>query len=241
VSARDILSEILISESEWHAARAVVELTAVAVGAISGSLHAIRREYDLVGITVIGVIGGLGGGIVRDLLLSQGPVLALQQKGLLLTAFLGAGVGMLLGQRTAHFRAVFWFFEALALGLFTVAGIQRAEEVGLRVIPAIFLGVATGTGGGLLRDILCRETPVLLMPGPPYAVTALFGGLTYFGVRLGLDWPVVVSEWLGILAAFGLRAVGTRRRWVIPRHDEVSMRFRSWRSRWPQRRARRRS
>ena len=237
----DVLSEIPISESEWHAARAVVELTAVVAGGISGALHAIRREYDLVGITVIGVVSGLGGGIVRDLLLSQGPVLALQQKGLLLTAFLGAGAGMLLGQRTAHFRAVFWFFEALALGLFTIAGIQRAEEVGLQVIPAIFLGVASGIGGGLLRDVLCRETPVLLMPGPPYAVSALFGGLTYFGVRLGLDAPTVVCEWLGILAAFGLRALGTWRRWVMPRHHEVRVRFSRWRARFPQRRARRRA
>ncbi len=218
-----------MAEQEWHAARGVIEIAAVGVGAISGALHGVRREYDLVGVTVIAVVSGVGGGIIRDILLAQGPVLALRHPTLLLAALLGAAAGMLFGQKTAYLRQVFWLSEALALGLLTVAGIQRAEEVGLRIIPGLFLGVLTGTGSGLLRDVLCRETPVMLMPGPPYAAAALFGGVTYYTTEIGLGWPVVVCEWLGILAAFTLRAVGTWRHWVMPRHQELSQRLQTWR------------
>jgi uncharacterized membrane protein YeiH len=175
------------------------------------------------------VARGVGGGIVRDILLSQGPVRALRHPTLLLMALLGAAAGMLLGQKTVYLRQVFWLSEALALGLFTVAGIQRAEKVGLRIIPGLFLGVLTGTGSGLLRDVLCRETPVMLMPGPPYAAAALFGGVTYYGTGLGLGWPLVVCEWLGISAAFVLRVLGTWRHWVMPRHQELSQRLQTWR------------
>ncbi len=231
VSPSEVISQLAVSERQWHSARVVVELAAVAAGSLSGSLHAIRREYDLVGVTVIAVAAGLGGGIIRDLLIAQGPVLALEHPGLLLTALFAAAVGMVLGHRTRHVHAVLWIVEALALGLLTVAGIQRAEEIGLRVIPALFLGVVGGTGGGLLRDVLCRETPALLVPGRPFAVAALFGGLVYFGSSRALDWPVVFSEWLGILAAFVLRAVGTWRRWVMPRPDDVTHRIQTWRRR----------
>ncbi len=229
MSALETLTQIVISEREWRTARVFIELAAVFAGGLSGSLHGIKREYDLVGVTVIAVVAGLGGGVLRDVLLAHGPVLALQHPLLLITALVAAAVGMVLGQRTTHLRFLLLLFEALALGLFTMAGIQRAEEVGLRLVPALFLGVISGTGGGLLRDVLCRETPMLLMPGRPFAVAALFGGIVYFGSRLGLGWPVVVSEWLGILGAFSLRAVGTWRRWFMPQPHQLSERLRSWR------------
>ncbi len=230
MSTDQVIHDIATAEREWRVARAFFELASVAVGSISGAIHAIRREYDLIGITVIGVTAGLGGGIVRDLFIGQGPVLALRHPLLLLTALVAAAVGIVLGPRIANLRIVFWFFEAFSVGLFTLVGIQRAEEIGLRLVPALFLGVLSGTGGGLLRDVLCRETPAVLVPGTPYAAAALFGGCIYFTSRLGLGWPVLLSEWLALLAAFALRAFGTWRRWIVPRRSDVTSRLKQWRS-----------
>ena len=137
-----------LTEAEWHATRAVIEVTAVTSGALMGSLHAIKRDFDLVGVTVVALCSGLGGGALRDVLINR-PVLALQREELLVAALCACGTGMVLGHRVHHLQPIIWVVEAISLGLFTVTGIQRAEEVGLTVLPAIFLGVVTGTSGGL--------------------------------------------------------------------------------------------
>lgn len=218
----DVISELAnVSEADWRATRVIIEHLAVTSGALSGSLHAIRREFDLAGVTVIGLATGLGGGLLRDIMIAHGPVLALQRPSLLMTALLTCLVGMILGHRAHRLRPALWFVEAASLGLFTTTGVQRAEEVGLSMVPAIFLGVVTGTCGGLLRDVLSREMPALLVPGRPIAFPALFGGLAYYGASHGLDWPRVVSEWLAVLAAFGFKAVASWRKWVVKRPEDV--------------------
>lgn len=191
-----------------------MELSAVAAGALSGALHGIRRQFDLVGIIVIGVATGLGGGILRDVMIAKGPVLALRHPLLLVTTLAASCVGVLLRRHTHQVRPVLWLADALLLGLATVTGIQRAEEVGLTLLPALLLGVLTGTGGGLLRDLLCNETPMLLVPGEPYATAALFGGVIYHALRHGLGWPTVIAEWATIAASFTWRVLGDWRRWA---------------------------
>jgi uncharacterized membrane protein YeiH len=151
----------------------------------------------------------------------------------LLTALAAAGVGILLGRHTSHLRVALWFVEALSLGLFTVAGIQRAEEVGLEVIPALLLGVLTGTGGGLLRDVICRETPAILVPGRPYATAALLGGLVYHAISGWLGWPRVLGEWLAIASTLLLRALGSWRGWIVPKPQDLPVHWRRWFSRKP--------
>lgn len=219
------------SDSEWRAARAVIELSAIAAGSLSGALHGVRREYDLVGVVTIALITGLGGGMLRDVLIAQGGVLALQHSSLLLTALIAAFIGTVLGHHTAYLSAILWFVDSLSLGLFTVAGIQRAEEVGLKIAPALLLGVLTGTGGGLLRDVICRDTPALLLPGAPYATAALLGGLVYYGLVHALGWPVTVSEWIATLSCFGLRALASWRGWIVPKPIDVTRHVRRWGSR----------
>jgi uncharacterized membrane protein YeiH len=234
VSPVDFIREIELFEADWRTARASIELSAIASGSLSGALHGIRREFDIFGVVVIAVVTGLGGGIVRDLLLAQGPVLALRHPNFLLTALAAAGAGILIGHRTVHLRLVLWILDALALGLFTVTGIQRAEEVGLELIPALLLGVLAGTGSGLLRDIICRETPAILVPGKPYATAALLGGLVY-QVSDWLGWPRVLSEWLAIASSFGLRALGSWRGWIVPQPQNIALHWRRWFSRKPPR------
>jgi uncharacterized membrane protein YeiH len=129
-------------------------------------------------------------------------------------------VGIVFGVRTRHLEPALWLVDAASIGLFTVTGIQRAVDAGLSIVPSLFLGVVTGTAGGLLRDVLCRETPTLLLPGPPHATASLFGGVVYLGADRFLGghvWP----EILALVAAFSLRGIGTALGWTIPRPGEM--------------------
>lgn len=196
--------------------RLYVELTAVAVGAVSGALHAQRRGFDLVGVVVIGLIGGLGGGLIRDVLLGSGPVLALRSSVFLWTAMVAAPGGLLFGTLFGRLARPIWTVDTLALGLFTVAGLQRAHAAGLGVIPSLLLGVVTAVGGGVVRDVLCRETPILLLPGTPYTPVSVLAGLVYLGALGGLELPPLKAELLAIGAAFGARSLAVWRGWRLP-------------------------
>lgn len=218
----EVINELAhkITDQEWRMTRAVIEIAATASGALMGSLHGIKRDFDVVGVTVVAMCAGFGGGVLRDVLINR-PVLALQRNELLITALTACAVGMVLGHRTHRLTPILWVVEALTLGLFTVTGIQRAEEVGLTILPALFLGVVTGTFGGLLRDIICNETPVLVLPGRPLAVASFLGGLTYYGLLRCFEFPRVLCEWSAALTTFSLRALSSWRGWNVRRPEEV--------------------
>lgn len=196
--------------------RPFLELAAAAAGAVSGALHAQRRRFDFVGVEVIGVVSGLGGGVIRDVLLGQGPALALQTPALVITSLAAALSGGLFGSLAIRLERPIWIIDALTLGLFTVAGLKRAAAAGLSPVPSLLLGVVTGVGGGVVRDVLCRETPQMLLPGTPYSLASLFGGAIYWIALRGLGAGPRAAELLAVAAAFGLRALAAWRGWSVP-------------------------
>src|SRR5215468_7790647 len=177
--------------------RPYVEFTAVAFGAVSGALHAKRRSFNFVGVVIIGIVSGLGGGVVRDVLIGRGPVLALQSPTFLVVAVVASLVGVLFDTILSRLRPISWVVDTLSLGLFAVAGLERAQAARLSITSSVFLGVVTCVGGGLVRDVLCRETPRLLLPGQPYTVISLFAGVVYLSC---LHWFHVSSLAAELLA-----------------------------------------
>jgi uncharacterized membrane protein YeiH len=202
--------------------RPYVELTAVGAGAISGALHASRRSFDFVGVVLISVATGTGGGLMRDMMLDQGPALALRSKAVIVTAVTAALAAALFGRPASRLARLLWTIDSIALGLFTVAGLNRAEMAGLPLVPSLFLGVMTCVGGGIIRDVLCRETPVVLLPGQPYAITALFAGVIYLAAIRGFDLSFRAAEMLAIGGAFALRLLAAWRRWTVPVPPDLS-------------------
>src|SRR5215510_3624139 len=197
--------------------RPYVELTAVAFGAVSGALHGKRRSFDFVGVVIIGIVSGLGGGLVRDVLLGRGPVLALQSQTMLIVSIVASLIGVLLFDPImTRARRIYWFVDTLSLGLFAVAGLQRAQTASLGVMPSVLLGVVTCVGGGLVRDVLCRETPRVLLPGQPYTTIALFAGVVYMTAARALKLSPLTAELLAVGGAFGLRSLVAWRGWVLP-------------------------
>jgi uncharacterized membrane protein YeiH len=200
----------------YEGIRVYIEYTSAAAGAISGALHAQRRKFDFVGVVVIGVCSGLGGGIIRDILLGQGPVLALRTPNLLVIAIVASLVGAMLASIMSEMMKSKWVLDSITLGLFAVAGLTRAEAAGLELVPCLLLGVVTCVGGGVIRDVLCRETPDLLLPGQPYSLPALLAGMVYMTAIRGLGFAPVVAELLAIAAAFVMRMTTAYLKWEVP-------------------------
>ena len=189
----------------------------MAFGAVSGALHGKRRSFDFTGVVIIGIVSGLGGGLIRDVLIGRGPVLALRSPEMLIVAIVASLTGVLLFEPImTRASRIYWVVDTLSLGLFAVAGLQRAQAASLAVTPSVLLGVVTCVGGGLVRDVLCRETPRVLLPGQPYTTIALFAGVVYMLALHALKLSPFTAEMLAISGAFGLRSIVAWRGWVVP-------------------------
>lgn len=216
----------------YEGIRAYIEYASAAAGAVSWALHAQRRAFDFVGVVVIGICSGLGGGVIRDVLLGQGPVLALRSPRLLIIAIFASLVGALLSSFTQVLRRPKWLLDSLTLGLFAVAGLQRGEAAGLDWVPCLLLGVVTCVGGGVVRDVLCRETPDLLLPGQPYSLSALLAGVVYLSAIRGLNLAPIIAELLAIGASLAMRIVTAWIGWEVPTPPDLPrVLSRRWRRR----------
>lgn len=193
----------------------VLDLLGIFVFGISGALVAVRKELDVFGVVVLAACTGLGGGFIRDVLIGATPPVALADWRYLVTP---VGAGLL----------TFWFhptlgrmersmlvMDALGLALFAPAGALKAVDFGLGFLPATVMGMVTGIGGGMLRDILAGRVPLVLKPGVLYAIPALAGSaVAVLGLKLGLhDAPTTA---VGALVVAVWRVLAIWRKWQAP-------------------------
>lgn len=186
------------------------DLTGVALGGIQGALFASgfrgQRRLDLLGVAIIGIMIGMGGGLIRDLLLGVPPA-TLQSDWYLVTAISAALFGMLLAGVFQRLNAVIVSLDAVVIGLFGAFGTSKALALGLPVVPAVFVGVCAAVGGGVLRDVLMGLPVAIMHVGSLYAVAAGAGCATLATAHtLGLDLVpaaiagIVVTTIIRILA-----------------------------------------
>ncbi len=185
----------------------------VAVFAVAGSLTASRKQLDPVGFILIAAVTAFGGGTVRDLMLGV-PVFWLQTPG-----FVGLTIGLaLLTFVGAHlverrFIVLVWA-DAIGLALFAVLGAEAAQRLGANPWSAVLMGTITATFGGVLRDVICAELPLMLRR-EIYATAAALGALVFVMLyHAGAGREVAVGA--GMLAGFGLRAAAILRGWSLP-------------------------
>lgn len=181
---------------------------------LSGGILAVRKQMDLFGVLVLSVATGLGGGIMRDVLLGRIPPATLSDWRYLTTAILAGLVVFIWFTRVVHHGRLLTAFDAVGLGIFTVTGTTIALGSGLDPAASALLGMLTGVGGGVLRDVLAAEVP-LIFRSEIYAVASLFGAtIVIVAHEIGV-WDVS-AEILAVLATFGLREVSVRKGWRIP-------------------------
>ncbi|WP_336632966.1 MULTISPECIES: trimeric intracellular cation channel family protein [unclassified Microbacterium] len=154
------------------------DLLAVGLGGVQGALFASgfvgRQRLDLLGVALIGILMGMGGGIIRDLLLNQ-PLATLQSNWYLLTATVAALVGMLLANIFERLNALIVALDAVVIGLFGAFGTAKALALAVPVVPAVFIGVCAAVGGGILRDVIMGLPVSVMHVGSLYAVAAGVG------------------------------------------------------------------
>ena len=154
----------------------LLDLCAVAVCAITATLEARRRELDWFGVVVIAVIAGIGGGTLRDILLGRLPVYWIHDPIYVVVGMVAATVTFFLGRHLRLPKNFFLIPDAIGLALFTVIGTSVAMKLGTPWLIAALMGVITGVFGGVIRDILCNEIP-LIFRTDIYATASLIGAL----------------------------------------------------------------
>lgn len=199
------------------------DLTAVTVGGAQGALVASRlrdRRLDLLGVAIVGFASALGGGLLRDLVLVTPPV-AFRTDWYLLVAVGASLAGMLLARVLTRLTVLLTGLDALMLGLFGAIGASKALAFGLPVVPAVFVGVLSAVGGGLLRDLLLAVPISLLQVGSLYAVAAGAGSIVLVAMaRFGV--PVALAAIAGASATTAIRLAALKFGWRLPEQRTLS-------------------
>lgn len=163
-----------------------LSLAGVAVFAISGALAAGRKQFDVFGVLVIAIVTAIGGGTIRDLLLDR-PVFWIQETDYLwVTSITALATLAYVRFHRPPIRPLL-IADALGLALFTISGTQIAENAGVSPGVAVLMGCITGAAGGVVRDVLSAEVPLLLRDRELYATAAIGGALVYLGLARGLE------------------------------------------------------
>ena len=157
-----------------------LDLIGIAVFAISGALAAGRKRLDLIGVMVLALVTAIGGGTIRDLLLARHPIFWLADPTMLVVIVLSAFAAMIYVKWAHPPERALFVADGLGLALFSIAGAQIAQRAGMPVISCILLGTITGSAGGVVRDVLTAEIPMLFRPGSFYATAAIVGTTIYF-------------------------------------------------------------
>jgi uncharacterized membrane protein YeiH len=190
-----------------------LEHFAIFVSAISGVLAARGKQVDLFGVIVLGVVTAFGGGTMRDLLLGDTPVVWMRDPYFLLNAVSGAIAAFLVTRLFVSLQRELLIADAFALALYTILGTRKALDYGMASAIAITIGVITGVSGGILRDILSGEIPLVFRPQIYlYATAALVGATVYIGLAwlsLGQQKNMLIST--GVVLILRLIAI----RWKV--------------------------
>lgn len=185
----------------------LLELFGVAVFAVSGALAAARKNMDLFGIIVIAAVTAIGGGTLRDVLLDRHPIFWFQNTTYLLVIIAAAVFTVIYTRyRDVPLKALL-VADAFGLALFTVSGAKIAEQLGMPGIIVVFMAALTGTAGGMLRDVLCAEVPLILRR-EIYATASIAGAIVYVaGQAAGLDSAVVALVAMALVFALRMAAI----------------------------------
>ncbi|BDZ53251.1 trimeric intracellular cation channel family protein [Agromyces marinus] len=205
------------------------DLAAVGIGALQGAMFAARikeHRIDLLGVALIGVLVGLGGGLLRDLLLNQLPA-AMRSNWYLVIASAAALIGMLLLQLFDRLNSLIIALDAVTIGLFAAIGTSKALASGLPEVPAIFVGVVAAVGGSILRDVTLNLPIALMHVGSLYAVAA-GAGTALLVVLVLLGTNILVAATACVVVTTVIRLLSVRFGWSLPEQRAIGS-WRVWR------------
>lgn len=191
------------------------DLGATFAFALTGTLAAMKRGYDIVGVFFLALASGIGGGLIRDGVFIQGgsttPLLT--DPRYIEVIAIATICGALFGREIKRFHRVVAVIDALGLGAYAVFGTQKSLHAGLAVPAAILVGVVNASGGGLLRDIITGEEPLVFKPGQFYVLTAVAGAVTFVFLTVQLEVAATPAALNAIAVTFIFRALAITFNW----------------------------
>ena len=191
-----------------------LDLFGTFVFALSGAASGVKNRLDPFGVGVLAFVAGNAGGITRDLIIGAVPPAAIDDWRYVGVSLAAGVVTFLWYPNVRRLHGIVLLFDAAGLGLFAVAGTHKALAFGISPVAAALLGMLTAIGGGMLRDLLVREVPIVLR-AELYALAALAGAAVVVVGHL-LAWPPAATTTAGAMLCCGMRLVAIRRGWNLP-------------------------
>lgn len=192
----------------------LVYLVAITTEAMSGALAAGRRNMDIFGVAVIAFVTALGGGTIRDVVLGNYPIGWTQHPEYVVLVILAGLATTVLARFMHHMKRIFLMLDAMGLVAFSLIGSNVALQLGYPVVVVIMAGMLTGICGGILRDVLCNQVPVVFCR-ELYASVSLFVCALFLGLRsLGIDADA--NTVVCFVVGFAFRMLALRRGWQLP-------------------------
>lgn len=191
------------------------DLGATFAFALTGAIAAIRRGYDIVGVFFLALASGLGGGLIRDgvFISGTGPTPLLTDPRYIEVVVAATVMGALLGRHIKRFHRVIAVIDALGLGAYAAFGVQKSLHAGLAVPAAILVGVINASGGGLLRDILTGQEPLVFKPGQFYVLAAVVGAVTFVFLTVSLEFAPIPAAIATVALTFVFRVLSIVFNW----------------------------
>ncbi len=200
------IGDLVISLPDW------TPYAAVFVSGLAGATYAARRGFDVIGVLGIAISTGLGGLLLRDVLLQRGTPVILTDPRYLQVAAITAVIGFFFAGFIARFKGTLVLLDGLSLGFLCTVGALPALRDGLGGGSAIFLGVVTGVGGLILRDVMAGEAPDILRPGVFIGVAALIGTVVFVGL-IEQKANAVSAQIIAMSVVMAMRIMSERRGW----------------------------
>ena len=189
------------------------DLAATFLMAMTGVWLATRRRYDLVGAFMLAFVTGVGGGLLRDAVFIKQIPLVMEDPRYLWAVVAAVIVGTLTYRLAERFEGSIAYVDAIAIGVYGVVGANKAMIAGIAPVPALLVGMCNAVGGGLLRDVLVREEPLVFKPGQLYSLAALGGCILFVVMSYYYGIDTNYSAWTSIAATVILRLAAIRFGW----------------------------
>lgn len=185
----------------------ILDILGTIAFAVSGALAGIHKRLDIFGVFIIALVTSIGGGTVRDLLIGNTPVTWLLNLQTFYIVIGSTTIAVVFRQKLGYFRKSLFLFDTIGIGIFTLIGIEKGLSVDLSPIVCILLGTITACVGGVTRDILCNEIPVIFRK-EIYATACLTGGIMFFALKfIGINNDVIYITTAGTIILIRILAV----------------------------------
>jgi len=182
--------------------------------AISGTLAAAKKQLDVFGALMIGFITAIGGGSIRDVVMGKFPLVWIEDANYAFAILAAFVISLFLKKQLFKLRKTFYLFDTMGIALFTIMGLQKALGNDTPVVVAVFLGMTSAVMGGMIRDVICNDIP-LIFRSELYATTCLLGAVSYIALE-SISPYHLLNALLSFLVIVVMRLLAIRFKWALP-------------------------